>query len=462
MPLSVGVTPFAPWNCLEALMKHLGWHNPQPVLTGAELDTDNSTNPWLLLYTRPEHAIAHALDQGQSPEQALSNWQTEAKQLLNFFRAHRGQAALVDLHAVAQYPGEFMEWLTQHHNAFSELSSAYSGSLEQPPSPTELNLLLATQLVGQTTGLRPLMAHLEASSIPFREYRYGPPIVDIDRVRDQLVRLKQVSQSDGQAQKEEVERLNNELKQAKDAKSRAEANEKDLKEENDLILKQLFKVQEELEKYYLMSKDLEKRLQDRSAEFKKRDKELKERDMQLKKLQKDSKSEVDKLRSKSSELQSKSEELHSNYRKLNSEKTGLEKQVLKLQAEISGLKKDKRLLTASIRQLAEETGGFKVKRLAAPIKSLSRASRRLRQDVQLVRASDLFDETWYLSQNPDVKAQSVDPALHFTKYGGIEGRAPSPGFDSASYLEKNPDVAQQGFNPLVHYLLHGKAEGRNI
>src|SRR5690606_26487792 len=67
---------------------------------------------------------------------------------------------------------------------------------------------------------------------------------------------------------------------------------------------------------------------------------------------------------------------------------------------------------------------------------------------------------WYLQRNKDVAESGMDAALHYLRYGGNEGRAPSPQFDSRYYLLQNPDVAQSGQNPLVHYLRFGKAEGR--
>jgi hypothetical protein len=39
----------------------------------------------------------------------------------------------------------------------------------------------------------------------------------------------------------------------------------------------------------------------------------------------------------------------------------------------------------------------------------------------------LFDRTYYLAQNPDVKAANVDPLLHFDQYGWKEDRDPSLG-----------------------------------
>lgn len=84
--------------------------------------------------------------------------------------------------------------------------------------------------------------------------------------------------------------------------------------------------------------------------------------------------------------------------------------------------------------------------------------------------NSLFDERFYLSQNPDVAAAVGQGAFsngfdHFQKFGQSERRNPSGLFSEDYYLAYNPDVAQavanNGFrNGLDHFILHGQAEGR--
>ena len=83
------------------------------------------------------------------------------------------------------------------------------------------------------------------------------------------------------------------------------------------------------------------------------------------------------------------------------------------------------------------------------------------QNLSLIRASGLFDETWYLSENSDVAQAGIDPLLHYLREGCFEGRDPSPKFSSSYYLNIYPDVKNARVNPLVHYLRLGKAEGRH-
>ncbi|WP_236189920.1 glycoside hydrolase family 99-like domain-containing protein [Pseudomonas pharyngis] len=91
--------------------------------------------------------------------------------------------------------------------------------------------------------------------------------------------------------------------------------------------------------------------------------------------------------------------------------------------------------------------------------------RRARVDesaISLLGASELFDNSYYLTQNPDVKDQGVDPLVHYLNDGWKEGRNPSAFFSNEKYLRDYPDVAAAAVNPLVHYLSNGRLEGRSI
>ena len=81
--------------------------------------------------------------------------------------------------------------------------------------------------------------------------------------------------------------------------------------------------------------------------------------------------------------------------------------------------------------------------------------------TEVIARSGLFDSDWYLAQNPDVAAETIDPLTHYLTYGAFEGRDPSPHFDSDWYLTQNPDVAARKINPLMHYLTYGGFEGRD-
>lgn len=85
---------------------------------------------------------------------------------------------------------------------------------------------------------------------------------------------------------------------------------------------------------------------------------------------------------------------------------------------------------------------------------------RLKREAKLINESELFDEEFYLSDNPDVKSSGIAAIKHYLVFGGFEGRNPSSEFDSRNYLDDNPDVKSSGTNPLVHYIRFGQKEGR--
>lgn len=84
----------------------------------------------------------------------------------------------------------------------------------------------------------------------------------------------------------------------------------------------------------------------------------------------------------------------------------------------------------------------------------------------------IFDEQFYLANNPDVQAavqagKFSSGREHFEKFGLKEGRSlVSPYYDEAAYLRKYPDVATAVQNKLIpsglsHYIQAGEAEGRS-
>ena len=85
---------------------------------------------------------------------------------------------------------------------------------------------------------------------------------------------------------------------------------------------------------------------------------------------------------------------------------------------------------------------------------------KLQRDLRIIRKSQLFDEQWYLKKYRDVAKSGMDAAEHYLRFGGFEGRNPSPGFNSDEYLAINADVRKSRMNPLVHYERHGRKERR--
>lgn len=91
----------------------------------------------------------------------------------------------------------------------------------------------------------------------------------------------------------------------------------------------------------------------------------------------------------------------------------------------------------------------------------SRAHRRkVKKEIDLIKATELFNERWYLETYPDIASSGHSPLMHYLIYGASEGRNPSASFNSFNYIQAYPDVASEGRNPLVHFIKYGQYEGR--
>ncbi|NLH94246.1 MAG: hypothetical protein GX466_08570 [Candidatus Cloacimonetes bacterium] len=80
--------------------------------------------------------------------------------------------------------------------------------------------------------------------------------------------------------------------------------------------------------------------------------------------------------------------------------------------------------------------------------------------LALIRSSGLFDEEFYLANNPDVAQAQIDPLVHYFYYDGFEGRDPNANFSIKDYLIINEESRNSGLNPLVHYLIYEKNKKR--
>lgn len=53
----------------------------------------------------------------------------------------------------------------------------------------------------------------------------------------------------------------------------------------------------------------------------------------------------------------------------------------------------------------------------------------MRRQLEVLNRTRIFDPEWYLKKYPDVANASIDPAIHFIRYGLNEGRIPCALFD---------------------------------
>jgi len=80
------------------------------------------------------------------------------------------------------------------------------------------------------------------------------------------------------------------------------------------------------------------------------------------------------------------------------------------------------------------------------------------EDIMIIAGSGLFDDDWYITQNPDVARSGINPLFHYVQHGAAEGRVPYPGFNAARYVANAEAKGRIGRNPLAHFILHGCAD----
>jgi glycosyltransferase involved in cell wall biosynthesis len=81
-------------------------------------------------------------------------------------------------------------------------------------------------------------------------------------------------------------------------------------------------------------------------------------------------------------------------------------------------------------------------------------------EVEAIRNSGLFDESFYLSMYMDLHIEPRDAIRHYCEVGWREGRNPSDDFETQFYLETYSDIRNAGMNPFYHYVVAGASEHR--
>lgn len=81
-----------------------------------------------------------------------------------------------------------------------------------------------------------------------------------------------------------------------------------------------------------------------------------------------------------------------------------------------------------------------------------------KEQIELIKNSNLFDKQWYLDSYKDVREMNIDPIEHYVTIGHLLLRDPSPNFSTSYYLKTNPNVAKAKVNPFYHYLKNSEKE----
>jgi hypothetical protein len=72
----------------------------------------------------------------------------------------------------------------------------------------------------------------------------------------------------------------------------------------------------------------------------------------------------------------------------------------------------------------------------------------------------LFNEEFYLKNNPGIDVSGCDPFLHYMNLGWMEGRSPSSSFNISLYRQISPGFHTRAENPILHFLNTGMVDKR--
>jgi hypothetical protein len=79
--------------------------------------------------------------------------------------------------------------------------------------------------------------------------------------------------------------------------------------------------------------------------------------------------------------------------------------------------------------------------------------------MQLLKATRLFDQDWYLKTYPEITRKGIEPFEHFFAAGHTQGMKPNLYFDPAWYCISYPQIRDTGLHPLFHYAFFGERSG---
>ncbi|WP_157289003.1 class I SAM-dependent methyltransferase [Devosia marina] len=140
------------------------------------------------------------------------------------------------------------------------------------------------------------------------------------------------------------------------------------------------------------------------------------------------------------------------------------RQFVAIQAQKDALEDRIRQLDAELKAAhsKHDQMGFLSHQFRDEIIAHTRAVRSFAPDLVNARAllnSGFFNPTYYRNASGFV-GSDLEAALHYTNTGEKEGHKPSDRFDPTYYLDNNPDVKADGGCALLHFVLNGRAEGR--
>ncbi len=362
-------------------------HNPKLLEV---LSSEFGEAGFLLLYQKPELAIARMLEQGRTCEQAINQWLSTAQLFINLHRHHRQNSHVLDIDSSIQSSDEFFSLCKQRYD-LSGSSEPLVATFGEPTTetPDTLHVLVAKQLLQQSEQAELLISEISASTSPLaNDNTDEEPGLNLDSVLQQQAQLS--------TEKQEIA------------------------EENELLILQLHQVQEELENYYLQSQDLQKekyRLETRVAAEAEKVKQAKRKTAQTQSELKQAQQEVSRVLQKSgltkAELTTIQQTL--SYR--------LARPLINWQKGITTSRLQRRNL-----ELIESSDYFDSAWYLEHYSDVKDASISPALHYLLYGGFEgrnpgpKFSSQAYLQRHPDVAGSGINPLVHYLRHGEKEGR----------------------------------------
>ena len=245
------------------------------------------------------------------------------------------------------------------------------------------------------------------------------------------------------AEQSTVQKVQKQHQEAQQQVSRLQQELTSTKEENELVIAELHRLQELLESKLIerdaLVKQRDKIRVQHGIVIQQRDSALQQLDQRLAQLQK----------------------LHSELKKCQAEQTTLYSRIERYQKQLNMQKSDFQQVLQEQEIWLQWLRAHATRYITATYRHSRDYRKALSQQIALLEVSQHFDKQWYLEQNPDIANSNMDPAEHYIKFGALEGRNPSPNFDTDFYITQHRDVADAGHHPLLHFLRHGQLEQRS-
>ncbi|MFW5880469.1 MAG: hypothetical protein ACOCU9_02435 [Spirochaetota bacterium] len=185
----------------------------------------------LLCYSRPEYAVARAMILGEDVAAAVDQWTEQARAVADLYVQNRANCILVDCLNASARPKQFATLMKSRLGV--SINGDQTTALCPTPEPLPTYAVLAAQWPANSQSVSELAGQLEACADPLGD---GGPEYTSPPDKSYAV-YKNVLSDNGTL-----------------------GNNKELEEENELLILQLHQVQEELERYYLDTIDLKEDL----------------------------------------------------------------------------------------------------------------------------------------------------------------------------------------------------------